>query len=87
MIQVNKVPRKCKSALQICTAILKHDFVNFSVKVRWQRRTEGHAFGEEEGEEADLSYATWSTSTWSSSRFSSSWSRKEALKQERGGDD
>ena len=24
---------------------------------------------------------------WSSSRFSSSWSRKEALKQERGGDD
>ena len=52
-----------------------------------RRFTTGHAFGEEEGEEADLSYATWSTSTWSSSRFSSSWSRKEALKQERGGDD
>ena len=52
-----------------------------------RRFTSGHAFDEEEGEKADLSYATWSTSTWSSSRFSSSWSRKEALKQERGGDD
>ena len=45
MIQVYKVHRKCKSALQICTAILNHDFVNFSVKVRWQRRTEGSRQG------------------------------------------
>ena len=92
---VNDPSLQSAQKVQICTADLHCNFEPWFCKFFCQgevaeedrRFTSGHAFDEEEGEEADLSYATWSTSTWSSSRFSSSWSRKEALKQERGGDD